>query len=109
MNDEFKTTHNSALSTHNLALSTHNSAPAEGAYIDSWGRGVEKITEACRESGLPPPQFIERSGGILVELQGTPVKTPVKLGNELGNAPKTVSEMAFILYTPRLMIFLNYP
>ena len=63
-------------------------------YIDSWGRGVEKIAEACRESGLPPPQFTERSGGILVELRRAPVKTPVKLGNELGNAPKTVSEGA---------------
>ncbi|MFZ2656552.1 MAG: ATP-binding protein [Victivallales bacterium] len=50
-------------------------------YIDSWGRGVEKITESCRESGLPPPQFTERSGGILVELR----RAPVKLGNQLGN------------------------
>ena len=47
-------------------------------YIDSWGRGVEKIAEACREAELPPPQFTERSGGILVELCRTPVKTPVK-------------------------------
>ena len=37
-------------------------------YIDSWGRGVEKIMEACEQSGLPAPVIIERTGGIAVEL-----------------------------------------
>ncbi len=55
----------------------------KAGYIDSWGRGVEKISEACKEAHLAAPIFIERSGGILVELQQettqkTPVKTPVK-------------------------------
>lgn len=40
----------------------------KAGYIDSWGRGVEKISEACKASGLPAPVFTERSGGVLVEL-----------------------------------------
>ncbi|MBF0220320.1 MAG: hypothetical protein HQL49_12455, partial [Gammaproteobacteria bacterium] len=24
-------------------------------YIDSWGRGIEKITDACKAAGLPEP------------------------------------------------------
>jgi len=37
-------------------------------YIDSWGRGIEKITDACKEAGLPEPIIEENSGGIAVEL-----------------------------------------
>jgi len=45
-------------------------------HIDSWGRGVEKIVDACNEANLPNPQFSERSGGMLVELTRSQVKTP---------------------------------
>lgn len=37
-------------------------------YIDSWGRGIEKIIDACRQAGLPEPIIVERTGGIAVEL-----------------------------------------
>ncbi len=57
--------------------------------IDSWGRGVEKITEACKAAKLPEPVFMERSGGFLVELargkEGLRNQFGNKLGNELGN------------------------
>jgi ATP-dependent DNA helicase RecG len=47
-------------------------------YIDSWGRGIEKITDACKQAGLPEPIIEERTGGVAVELRKAPVKTPVK-------------------------------
>ncbi len=40
----------------------------KAGYIDSWGRGVEKITEACKRYGLPQPVIEERFGGVAVEL-----------------------------------------
>jgi ATP-dependent DNA helicase RecG len=43
----------------------------KGGYIDAWGRGIEKIMNACREAGLPDPAFEENSGGILVTLFGS--------------------------------------
>ena len=48
----------------------------KAGYIDSWGRGVEKIADACNEAQLPAPQFMERSGGILVELTRTEKSSP---------------------------------
>ena len=39
----------------------------KAGYIDSWGRGVEKIADACKEAGLPAPHIFERSGGMVVE------------------------------------------
>lgn len=47
-------------------------------YIDSWGRGIEKITEACKQAGLPDPIIVERTGGIAVELLKNTAKTRVK-------------------------------
>lgn len=40
----------------------------KAGYIDSWGRGVEKITEACDQYGLPSPVIEERFDGVVVEL-----------------------------------------
>lgn len=41
-------------------------------YIDSWGRGIEKITDACKAAGLPVPIIEENSGGVAVELLKAP-------------------------------------
>ena len=40
----------------------------KGGYIDAWGRGIKKIMDACKEEGLPEPEFEENSGGIMVTL-----------------------------------------
>jgi len=47
-------------------------------YIDSWGRGIEKITDACKAAGLPDPIIEENTGGVSVELVKSTVKTPVE-------------------------------
>ena len=41
----------------------------KAGYIDSWGRGIEKISSACKEAELPKPVIFERSGGVVVELK----------------------------------------
>jgi len=35
-------------------------------YIESWGRGIEKIMTACQEAELPEPVFEELWGGVVV-------------------------------------------
>ena len=35
-------------------------------YIESWGRGIEKIITACQEAELPEPVFEEAWGGVVV-------------------------------------------
>lgn len=35
-------------------------------YIESWGRGIEKILTAFQEAGLPEPIFEESFGGVMV-------------------------------------------
>ena len=40
----------------------------KAGYIDTWGRGISKITEACQQVGLPYPSFEEAENGIRVTL-----------------------------------------
>lgn len=36
-------------------------------FIESWGRGIEKICDACSENGCPPPEFTINPGDIMVK------------------------------------------
>ena len=38
-------------------------------YIESWGRGISKMTEQCLEMGLPKPVFFYKSSGFWVEFR----------------------------------------
>ncbi len=40
----------------------------KGGLIDAWGRGTISIINACKEAGLPEPEWIEEDGGFLVTL-----------------------------------------
>jgi len=70
----------------------------KAGYIDSWGRGVEKISDACKDAHLPPPKFIERSGGILVELTSNPTSN-TQLTTQIlpGNYPDTAQKILHVL------------
>lgn len=86
-------------------LQTHESFPRnpliadvcyKAGYIDSWGRGIEKITEACEKYGFSRPVFEERFGGFAVELFKEKVSKELgnQLGNQLGNIKNSIlSEM----------------
>lgn len=36
-------------------------------FIESWGRGIEKICEACKSDDLPMPEFTINPGDIMVK------------------------------------------
>jgi ATP-dependent DNA helicase RecG len=38
-------------------------------YIESWGRGISKMTEQCFNFGLPAPMFFFKSSGFWVEFR----------------------------------------
>ncbi|WP_235021489.1 ATP-binding protein [Chitinophaga eiseniae] len=38
----------------------------KAGYIESWGRGINKIVEACVEAGLPEPRMVEEQGGFSI-------------------------------------------
>lgn len=36
-------------------------------FIESWGRGIEKIYDACRKDGLPDPEYTIHPGDIMIK------------------------------------------
>ena len=66
----------------------------KAGYIDSWGRGIQKISDACTDARLPKPKFEEAFGGVLVTLtpEVAPEVTIVEVGprDGLQNEPRPI-------------------
>lgn len=53
-------------------------------YVETWGRGIEKICEACKKHGVPNPEYILHPGDIMIKF------TPLQVEDEDVN--KNISE-----------------
>ena len=63
--------------------------------IEAWGRGVEKVFEACRKAGIKEPNLRYEHTGLWVEFGFATEKTTHEAGNttqkttqEIGKLPK---------------------
>ena len=36
-------------------------------FIESWGRGIEKICSACQKEGVPQPEYTINPGDIMIK------------------------------------------
>ena len=67
-------------------------------FIESWGRGIEKICAACQEDGIPLPEYTINPGDIMIKftapedrIVGSPTS---KVGEQVGEkAGETISEV----------------
>ncbi len=59
------------------------SAFFRAGYVESWGRGIEKICRECREHHLPPPVFDPSLSGLMVTLQANPAHVPKTLAGQV--------------------------
>jgi len=58
--------------------------------IEAWGRGIQRIYDACREAGTPPPKIQYEPGDLWIEFPFSPaylavVTSPVPRGDGLGD------------------------
>ena len=51
--------------------------------IEQWGRGTLKMAEATEEAGLPPPEFEERGGEVVVRFRPTQYVAPSRTTHDL--------------------------
>lgn len=67
-------------------LGKHPSAPYNpliagaffrAGYIESWGRGIEKIRLECGEHGIDPPDYDNSMSGLMVTFRANPALLPV--------------------------------
>lgn len=68
-------------------------------YIESWGRGIEKINRECKQWGIPAPVYDYGMSGLMLTfhanlpplatvLEKTPVKTPERIMELLTTNPE---------------------
>ncbi|MBO9204377.1 MULTISPECIES: RNA-binding domain-containing protein [Niastella] len=65
-------------------------------YIESWGRGMEKIIDECSQAGLPDPSFNYDTNGLMVQFKAKPVAASEKMAGEMAGemAGQVAGEMA---------------
>lgn len=51
-------------------------------YIESWGRGIEKINHECKEYDIPPPLYDYGMSGLMMTVQANPKHLPATLGGQ---------------------------
>ncbi len=79
--------------TINNLLGKHESRPYNpnlatvlyyAGFIESWGRGIEKIRTSCRADGLPEPEFTVHPGDIMIKFTA-PKDRVVKVNDNLND------------------------
>lgn len=72
----------------------------KAGYIETWGRGTNKIVEACKAAGLPEPEFVEHAGGIqiifLKDIYTEEYLKMIGISDRQMNAIKYIKEHGFI-------------
>lgn len=48
--------------------------------IEAWGRGIERITEACKQDGYPMPEWKVEPNGVWVVFEFEPEEQPQETG-----------------------------
>ncbi len=80
-------------------------------HIESWGRGVEKIWDVCKEDGIYQPEYTIHPGDIMIKFSapedriirtGTRVTEEVTLGVTLGVTLKEQAVLDVIKHNPEI-------
>ena len=62
-------------------------------YVESWGRGIEKIHRECEEYGAPPPLFDYDASGLMLTISADPLRAKAIVGENFGeNFGENLSE-----------------
>jgi ATP-dependent DNA helicase RecG len=82
-------------------LAPHNSRPLNpdiantffrAGEIEAWGRGIERIFEACREAGTPPPRLRFSGSDLLTEFAFSDEYLQLMAGTRAEAGKKTPAE-----------------
>ncbi len=59
-------------------------------FIESWGRGIEKICSACKKDGVPQPEYTINPGDIMIKFTA-PEDRVIRVTERLSVSRKTVA------------------
>ena len=76
-------------------------------FIESWGRGIEKICSACEKDGVPQPEYTINPGDIMIKFTApedrvirVTERVTVKVTDEVTDKEQTV--LSLLAEEPRL-------
>ncbi len=72
-------------------------------YIESWGRGIQKIFEVCNEYGALQPEYVVHSEDIMIKLSAIsiPDKQFLKLGSKAENTALKMKIVEYLQNQPK--------
>ena len=74
-------------------------------FIESWGRGWQKICNGFQEAGLPKPTIESKQGGVLVTFQRNNVNLKMTDGTQIGSetteSTEKSTEKSTLIGTPK--------
>ena len=79
-------------------MQTHSSNPFNplianafyrSGFIESWGRGIKKICDACLEHGIPLPEYVVHPEDIMVTMHGLAPADETEKNKKPSKAPKS--------------------
>jgi ATP-dependent DNA helicase RecG len=74
-------------------------------YIESWGRGIEKIHRECREHGIEPPVYDFGMAGLMLTFQANPAHLPAAASEHGGRgATRETTPIATPITTPNQLV-----
>lgn len=109
--------------TENL-MKTHNSRPYNpdvattfyrAGYIEAWGRGIQKICEACNELGVPEPEYTLLGDDLtvkLIALESAIIslpKPPNRQSDGLADRIVSIISSNNVITIPEISVALNIP
>ncbi len=63
------------------------SAFFRAGYVESWGRGIEKIHRECFKHDIAPPAFDPSMSGLMLTFKANPAHLAAALGEKFGETP----------------------
>ena len=71
-------------------------------YVETWGRGIQKICEACQKHGIPEPEYSVLGGDITVKFKALQSSKAPKLQNKALDEALEKRILAIIKENPKI-------
>lgn len=70
------------------------SAFFRAGYVESWGRGIEKMRRECANHDVPAPIFDTSMSGLMLTFKANPVHLTAALGEKLASVLRAMASAA---------------
>lgn len=76
-------------------------------YVESWGRGIEKIHRECLNHEIAPPIYDPSMSGLMLTFKANPVHLAAALGEKLGETPVKTPVKTQVKTPERILVALE--